>query len=519
MAITQSLHRALQQYPERVAIQGRGLQRSFRELVDRVARLANGLRSIGLKTSDRVAILSLNSDRYIESVLATLWSGGAVNPCNIRWSAKEIAYSLQDSESTILIVDGTFAPMAEAIRADCDIVKSVIDTDDGGERAGMLSYEALIERSAPAPDEYRTGTDLAGIFYTGGTTGFPKGVALSHDNLLTAATSILAEGVATRGGTYLHAAPMFHLADLGMLVVHLLMGNTHAVIPGFSADAVLRSLRDDDVTDVLLVPAMIQMLLDHPSALEGLAQCRLRRIVYGASPIAESLLDRAMEAFPGAEFIQAYGMTELAPLATLNPHANHIGEARRLGRHRAAGRASFCTEVKVVDPQGDECPRGTVGEVIVRGGNMMLGYWKRPEETRSAVRDGWMHTGDAAWMDDTGLIYIVDRLKDMIVSGGENVYSAEVENAVASHPSVASCAVIGIPSREWGESVHAVIVLKPGHQTTADAIVTHCRSLIAGYKCPRSTEFRDSLPLSGAGKTLKTELRRPHWTDAEHRFA
>lgn len=518
MYLTQGLHRALQFHPNKIATRCGGRSQTFRELGERVARLASALHSLQVRAGDRVAILSLNSDRYIETQIAVAWAGAAINPCNIRWSAAEIAYSLNDSSSTVLIVDETFKEIARKAQAECPSIRHVIYAGDGALPGGLLDYEALLREANPVEDAYRKDDDLAGVFYTGGTTGFPKGVMLTHRNLMTSCMSILAERVITLGGVYLHAAPMFHLADFGMSLIHQMTGNTHVVVPMFNPEAVLNAIQESRVTDVLLVPTMIQMLLDHP-AFRGADVSSLKRIVYGASPIAESLLDRAMAAFPGVEFAQAYGMTELSPLATINPHHNHLPEARKLGRHRSAGRASFCTEVRILADNGSEVPRGTVGEVTVRGPNVMAGYWNKPEQTATAVRDGWMHTGDAAYMDDEGYIYIVDRLKDMIVTGGENVYSAEVENALAQHSAVASCAVIGIPSAEWGEAVHAVVVLKPGAQTASADLVTHCRGLIAGYKCPRSISFETSLPLSGAGKVLKTELRKPFWDAGKHRFA
>jgi acyl-CoA synthetase (AMP-forming)/AMP-acid ligase II len=227
--------------------------------------------------------------------------------------------------------------------------------------------------------------------------------------------------------------------------------------------------------------------------------------------MSEAVLDRAMSALPGVGFVQIYGMTELSPLATVNPAYNHTAEGRKQGRLRAAGRASYCVEVRIVDHDGHEVPRGTVGEVAVRGPNVMQGYWNKPEQTALAVRDGWMHTGDGAYMDEDGFIFIADRLKDMIITGGENVYSGEVENALARHPAVAACAVIGIPSDQWGVAVHAAVVRKPGQDASAEELIAHCKSLIAGYKCPRSVAFTDALPLSGAGKVLKTKLREPFW--------
>ena len=517
--LTQSLHRAVQQHPDRVAVRFGHRQRTFREFADRVARLAGALQKLGMRAGDRVAMLSLNSDRYLEYQMAVPWAGGVLNPCNIRWSASEILYSLDDSGSSILLVDETFRALVEQFRRDCRTLREVVYCGDGEVPAGMHGYEALLAAADPVPDTVRRGEDLAGIFYTGGTTGFPKGVMLSHNNLCSSGLALRAEGLASPGGTYLHAAPMFHLADMGLSTPHWIEGNTHSIIPAFNPELVLDTFERDRVTHVVLVPTMIQMMVDHPTMKKSRDLSALQTIAYGASPISETVLERAMAALPGVGFVQAYGMTELSPLATVNPAYYHTVEGRKLGKLRAAGRAGYCIELRVVDAEGREVPRGTVGEVVVRGPNVMQGYWNKPEQTAAAVRDGWMHTGDGAWMDDDGFIFIADRLKDMVITGGENVYSAEVENAVAQHRAVAACAVIGIPSEQWGETVHAVVVRKPGQDVTPDALIAHCKALIAGYKCPRSVVFVDALPISGAGKVLKTKLREPFWQGRERAVA
>ena len=519
MYLTQSLHRAVQQHPQRIAARCGDRQHTFRELADRVARLAGALQQLGMQEGDRVAMLSLNSDRYLEYQWAVPWGGGVMNPCNIRWSAAEILYSLDDSGSSILLVDDTFRPMVEQFRQEARTLRAVIYCGDGEVPAGMHGYEALIAATDPVPDAARRGDDLAGIFYTGGTTGFPKGVMLSHTNMCSSSLALHAEGLATPGGTYLHAAPMFHLADMAMSMMQSIEGNSHAFIPAFNPEAVLDTLERDRVSCVLLVPTMIQMMVDHPTMQKPRDLSALKTIIYGASPIAEAVLERAMAALPGVGFVQAYGMTELSPLATVNPAWTHTIEGRKAGKLRAAGRAGYCIELRIVDADGNEVPRGTVGEVVVRGPNVMQGYWNKPELTAAAVRNGWMHTGDGAWMDEDGFIFIADRLKDMIITGGENVYSGEVENAVAQHAGVAACAVIGIPSAQWGEAVHAVVVRKPGQDVSGADLIAHCKSLIAGYKCPRSVDFVDALPISGAGKVLKTKLREPFWHGRERNVA
>lgn len=513
MNITQGLKRSLQQTPDKVAVRYQGKEWTFSEFGDRVARLAGALKDQGMGEGDLVAMLSLNSSRYLEYYMAVPWAGGVLNPCNIRWSAAEIVYSLDDSKSAILIVDDAFAPMAEDIRRQAKTLRVIIYAGDKETPPGMVSYEGLLQTASPVPDICLQGSNVAGIFYTGGTTGFPKGVVLTHQNLWSSAISLLAEGLFPADSVCLHAAPMFHLADLCTILAQFIRGGTHAVIPGFTPEAVLQSIARDRVTDTLLVPVMIQLLTDQLAAQQDVDTSSLCRILYGASPIPEAVLDRAMEMLPGIQFLQAYGMTELAPLATINPPSSYTREGRESGKWRSAGRAGLCTEVKIIDGNGEEVSRGTVGEVIVRGPNVMHGYLNNPEQTAAAIKDGWMHTGDGGYMDEDGYIYIVDRIKDMIISGGENVYSAEVENAIAQQEAVAMCAVIGIPCEKWGESVHAIVVLKPGAEATAETIINHCKKLIAGYKCPRSIDFRSELPISGAGKILKNELRKPFWQD------
>jgi acyl-CoA synthetase (AMP-forming)/AMP-acid ligase II len=311
---------------------------------------------------------------------------------------------------------------------------------------------------------------------------------------------------------------MFHLADGAFMNAMFACGGTHVMIPAFAPAAVLQAIERDRITASLLVPTMIQMTVDHPEVpMHDLSS--LRSVIYGASPISEALIDRATQALPLAGLFQAYGMTELSPVATMLRPEFHTKEGRTLGKVRSAGRPTYCAEARIEDVDGRELPRGEVGEIVVRGPGMMLGYWNKPEDSAQALRGGWMHTGDAGRMDEQGFVFVVDRIKDMIVTGGENVYSAEVENAVLQHASVAACAVISIPSDKWGELVHAVVVLKPGAAATVEDIRAHCKALIANYKCPRSIEFTPALPLSGAGKVLKTRLREPYWQGRERAVA
>ncbi|MDR2857685.1 MAG: long-chain-fatty-acid--CoA ligase [Novosphingobium sp.] len=514
MQFTQGLHRAVQQKPDAVATSCNDRVRTFAETGDRVARLAAGFVGLGLTRESRICILALNSDRYLEAYLAIAWMGAISVPANCRWSNAELIYSINDADCTALIVDDQFSTAVPALREGCPGLREVIFAGDGPCPEGAIPCEALIGNSPGIDDVGAHGNDLLGIFYTGGTTGAPKGVMLSHSNICSSSLAMLAEGLFAEGARGLHIAPMFHLADMLMIGCLLLRGCEHVMLPHFKPDAVFSAIEERRVTDTLVVPAMLQALVDHPDiAKRDLGS--LRNVLYGASPASEALIERATDALPGVGLMQGYGMTEVAAFLTALPREMHTPEGRKRNKLRSAGRAGYHVQLRVVDAEDREVPRGTIGEIIARGPNIMQGYLNKPEATGEALRNGWMHTGDLAYMDDDGYVFIVDRLKDMIISGGENVYSTEVENAIARHPAVASCAVVGIPCDEMGEKVHAAIVLKSGMSLTLDELREHCRTLIAGYKCPRSLVIVDALPLSGAGKILKTALRAPYWREVD----
>jgi acyl-CoA synthetase (AMP-forming)/AMP-acid ligase II len=503
MYLTQGLHRGLQQCPDAIATISGARTQTYAVLADRVARLAGGLKALGAADGDRIGYLGANSDRFHEYYLAAFWAGLVVNPVNTRWSAAEIAYSLDDSGSHILFADETVLPRLERIRAEHPALRQLIWVGEGEGPQGSVDYEGLIAGAEPVPDARRGDLALAGLFYTGGTTGFPKGVMLSHANLVVGALGSAALRFVHPGATFLHAAPMFHLADLAAWTIISLTGGVHVTIPAFSPVAVLEAIQAHRVTDTVLVPAMLQLLVDAPE-LGRFDLSSLRHIGYGGSPISEALLLRAQAALPGVTFCQAYGQTELSPITTLLQPGEHQAGSPRL---RSAGRAVPHAEVGIVGEDGAPLPAGEVGQIVARGGHVMLGYWNKPDETAAALRDGWMQTGDAGYLDADGYLYVVDRVKDMIISGGENVYSAEVENALARHPAVATCAVIGLPDDKWGERVHAVVVLKAGASASAAALRDHAKELIAGYKCPQSVDFVAALPISSTGKVLKRELR------------
>ena len=508
--MTQGLHRSMQQCPQQIAATCGGNKLNYVELVESISRLANGFQSIGMAEGDRIAIMSLNSIEYVQTIFATWWGGGVINPVNIRWSASEVAYSLDDSKSSIVLVDDTFAPMVAELKTKTNIIKTVVYIGGSKLPDGMIAFSDLV-KSQPISDVMRRGDELAAIMYTGGTTGFPKGVMLSHGNLFASAIGVVCENLVERGGHFMVASPLFHIAAVGCVLAQSLVAGTFVIVPSFRPDWVAKAIEEEKVTHTLLVPTMIQLLADFPE-LDKFDLSSMKSMSYGASPMPAAVLSRAMEKFPNASFIQAYGMTELSPVISILPAYYHSTDGQAKNKLRSAGRAIATVEVRIVDEGGNDLLIGEVGEIAARGPGVMQGYWRREEETaKSMLPGGWFRTGDGAYIDEDGFIYVVDRMKDMIISGGENIFSAEVENVLSQHPDIAANAVIGIPSDQWGESVHAVIIAKKGAQISASEVIAFCKKHIAGFKCPRSIEVVASLPLSGAGKVLKTELRKPYW--------
>jgi acyl-CoA synthetase (AMP-forming)/AMP-acid ligase II len=488
----------------------RHLDREYRwsECRDRVARLGAALAALGLAEGDRVAILSLNSDRYLEAVFGIPWAGLCVVPLNTRWALLENDYALRDSGTRVLMFDDAFTEQARQLVRDVGDLKLAIYMGEGDCPEWAQSYEQAIAAHSPVEPSSRSGDDMAGIFYTGGTTGFPKGVMQSHRALWASALGSLPEFRMDRDSRYLHVAPMFHVADLAGSMGTTLSGAAHIILKSFDPAQVIRTFADEGVTHTLLVPAMIKMVLNHPDAPEADISS-LQYILYGASPMPAATIEQCQSLWPTVDLVQAYGQTELAPIATMLSADAHRAGGPRLS---SAGRPTAINEIRIVDDNGRDCPVGTSGEVVVRGPHTMLGYWNKPEETAKALRDGWVYTGDAAYFDEEGYLFIVDRVKDMVVTGGENVFTTEVENALISHPAVQDVAVIGVPHPEWGEAVHAIVILHPGQPATEEELIAHCRERIAGYKLPKGITFRQQpLPLSGAGKVLKTELRKPFW--------
>ena len=504
MRITQGLVRALTTSGLRTATIDGDRRRTWSQVGERVARAAGGLENeAGMKPGDRVGILAHNCDTYFELYFAIPWRGGVLTPLNTRLALPELAFQLSDAGVETLCYGREFTEFATQLLAD-GVVKRLVAMDGDATDEG-LTYEGLIARNAPAQEYWGPQTDLAGIFYTGGTTGLPKGVMLSHGAILSNAGNLLMSIPFDETCVNFHAAPMFHLSDIG-IVFATMTGSTHVFARHFNAETMLQTIHEHGVTHCFTVPAVIDRMAKYEQ-LDSLDISSLKMLGYGGSWLPAATLSLARQKFPDVQFIQGFGQTEMGSCTVLTPTDHNVPEDHP--RLRSCGRAAPAYVIRILDEDGNEVPRGEIGEIVGRGPSIMSGYWNRPEETAEVMRGEWLHTRDAGWMDEDGYVYITDRLKDMIVSGAENVYSIEVENALNWHPAIEETAVIGVPDEKWGERVHAVIVCKPGSETPSlEDVRDFCRQRIAGYKTPKSISiFNENLPRSAAGKIQKGPIR------------
>jgi len=484
--------------PDDTALVDPRSRRSYGELDDRVTRLGNALAQRGVSPGDRVAVLGVNSIELVEAWLAVLRIGAIAVPVNFRLVADEIAYVLADSGAVAVVCDLAFAPAVEQARQKAPAVHTVVTI--GGDHEQLLAAASGAYTELPVAD-----TAPAFIMYTSGTTGFPKGAVLTHRNLyLHAFCSMATLGTSGDDRVWMSAAPLFHIAGLSGMLPVLITGGTTVIPPsgGFDPVATVRTLVDEAVTSCFMVPAQWQAICAVPD-LASADLSRLRRISWGAAPASTTLLRTMIDAFPQAEVCTAFGQTECSPVTT-----NLRGEdsIRKIG---SVGTPMVGVEVRVVDEEMNDVPRGEVGEIVYRSPMVMKEYWNKPEETAEAFRGGWFHSGDLVREDEDGYLYVVDRKKDMIISGGENIYSAEVENVLAGHPKVGEVAVIGVPDERWGETPLAIIAPRdPGDPPTDAEIEAYSREHLAGYKRPRHLRIVDALPRNPSGKILKTSLRR-----------
>jgi long-chain acyl-CoA synthetase len=480
---------------------------TWSQFADRVARAAGMLHAKGLRPGERFAILMRNGFRHAELLWAGYWAGIVPVPINWRLSPLEIAAILDDSGAKLVAVASEFAPFMDdpALAPWRDHLLTVEAA--AGERA---QYEALLASAAPAPPHPSVESDDAILLYTSGTTGRGKGVRLTHGNIIADGwQNGLALGIRP-SDSYLHVAPMFHSADLNGTACFLL-GCAQVYLAQFTPTALYASIQRHRPTVTNLVPTMVKMIADAPDA-ESFDLSSLRLIYYGSSPMPLEWLNAARARFPRVAWCQGYGLTETSPILTVMDGETHVrcfdsGDMERL---KSVGTPVAGLQMRIVDDQDRPLATGDTGEVVVRGPNVSPGYFNRDEENAQAFRGGWFHTGDVGRLDVDGFLYLVDRIKDVIITGGENVYSTEVEAALFRHPDIAEAAVIGIPDEKLGEALYAVITCKPGKTLTSDEIIAHCRQYIGGFKIPRRMAFVDALPRTALGKVQKNVLRRKY---------
>lgn len=512
--VSHVLDRAVRLFPNRTAIIDGPVQLTYRQLAERVRRLAAAFRSRGLERGDRVAIVDWNSHRYLETYYACAHAGLVLMPVNSRLTSGELVSILQDADARALLFSEPFTNLYVDVAAS-KLVETVIGLGLPKRPNGVLDYEEQIASAmslrAPEPVELDA---ITLIYYTSGTTGEPKGVCLTNRNMYCGALDGLITLGAIRSDSWLHTGPLFHLATSWAVYAMPLIGAAQLVMhfdPVRAVDLMAR----ENVTMTSMPGSILGMVADMVRT-QSVDLPALRTIIYGGAPTPMGVLQKAFAALPAA-LTHVYGITELAGFVTTLLPADHVfeGPEKLVRRTASAGQAVPLVDVRVVDDNGQDVGVGEIGEIVCGGPKVMAGYWRKPGRTTEVIRNGWYHTGDMGILDEERFLTIVDRKKDMIISGGENVYSVEVESVISLHPDVLEVAIIGVPHPQWGEAVKAVIVPRAGVQSTAEDIIEFCRGRIAGYKIPKSVDFySEPLPKTGPGKIAKRALRDPYWENS-----
>ena len=503
------LERGSRLYPDKVVMSSEGGSRTYAELQGRVARLAHGLKvRTSLKPGDRIAVLSRNCPEFVEVYLACSVLGCVVVPLNYRLHPDDYLFLIGDSEAKVLLVEEEFA---QRLEGPLEELGSKVDTwSIGSEGSKWPRYEELLDEDPLIEPEGPSDEDVWIQMYTSGTTGFPKGVLLTHRNVVSTALGLALDvPFNVDPCKVLVVAPIFHIGGLITIFASMVCGGAFHLEREFHPHNVLKAMSEGGCTHAFMVPVMVRALLG-VGGLDKLDFSSFQVLMYGAAPMPEDLAKRAKEVF-GCQLIQGYGLTESTGVLGLLMDPDHEVCPGATCREYSMAR------IKVVDPRGMPVGPGEVGEIVAKGDGIMKGYWKNEEETREAFLNGWLRTGDLATWDSRGYITIVDRLKDMIIKGGENIYPSEIERVLKTHPSVAEVAVIGVPDEKWGEEVMAIIVPKAGSDLTAEEIRRFCRAKLAPMKRPRKVLLRDSLPMTPTGKVAKKELREEFWKGMEKR--
>jgi len=521
------LRYAREQYPDNTAVVCGDHRYTYGQFADRSARLAGALRAHGMRPGDRVAFLSPNCHRLLEAYYGVLEAGAVLLPLNVRLAPAELAYILNDAGARMLFLDEAFLPQVDALRKNATTVEEFVPLNGRPQANWLLaaSYEDLLSSAEPCCDDLMRFEEdsLAGLFYTSGTSATPKGVMLTHRNIYLHALDVALGFNVTTQDTHLHTIPLFHANGWGAAHFITLMGGKHVMVHSFEPAEVFRLIARERVNTCFLVPAMAAALA-HSAERHEYELSSLRWIVIGGSAASPTLVRDVQERLE-CNCFSGYGLTETSPVIAISRHrpgrVQWNGKSDPIERLAMTGYPIPTVEIRIVDVDDRDVPRDgrTVGEILTRCNGGMQGYWRQEKLTAETLRGGWLHTGDMATMDDHGYLLIVDRKKDIIISGGENISSLEVEKTLAAHPLVFDAAVIPVPDEKWGEVPKAFVMLKPGERTTEQELIEFCRERLAHYKTPRSVEFIDALPRNAAGKTLKGELRKRYWAGREIRQA
>jgi acyl-CoA synthetase (AMP-forming)/AMP-acid ligase II len=516
MSPVRILRRAVKLYPNKTAIVDGALNFSYLDLQDRANRVTHLVENLGVSERGRVAILDYNTHRYMEMYFGMAQSSRALLPLNTRLSVDEYIYILNDAKAELLVFHSDYEPIVEKVRQEAKTIKTFVICDGQAEKPWIsCSYEDILAKTSNDPVSYEPPdeNDMLNLYYTSGTTGRPKGVVLTHRNIYANALTTIISFKLEDATVWYHIAPLFHLADAFFAWSVTYQGGKHVMQRQFNPKAVLETVQEERITSCMMVPTMINFILNEPD-LNKYELSSLKWIMVGGAPMSPANAERMMKQL-GCNYISGYGLTETCPLLTvgnIKDTLKKVSDEVKMNYLTRTGLEVVGVDLKVVDVNGNDVPWDgkTVGEILARGDNVMEGYWNLPQETENAIRNGYFHTGDLANVDSEGYILIVDRAKDIIISGGENIASVEIENVAYSHPDVLECAVIAFPDEKWGEVPKLLVVLKAGKELGAQELTKYCKERLAQFKVPRHIEFVSELPKTGSGKILKGELRKIH---------